>query len=160
MKRIILSILFLLFALVSAAFGAGVIQDGFYLTYDTDQLRLIEQYEALERNGPLFAYFPNGEVSKIFQYKNNSRDGLAVAYYPNNRISYRVCFHDGLLHGMSQRYYANGNLSVEMNYRFGQPHGVARFYTETGQLDKIALYDNGRLVKVRPCDASGHILPD
>ena len=143
--------------LPASAFGEGAISDGIYLTSDHNGPQLLEQYQALNRDGVLFKYFPGGDVEKLFQYKDNELHGFVVRYYPNQQVFYRLHFKDGILHGPVQRYYPNGKLAVEMTYRFGFANGVARFYTEQGTLEKVALYSRGKLVRMRGCDAQGTI---
>ncbi len=157
MKKIVLSLIFSFVCLIPPAFGAAVISDGVYVIYRSQGLHLIENYQDLERNGGLLQFFENGDVNKSFQYKHNELHGTVVRYYPNRSVYYRLQFYYGTLNGPAQRYYSNGQLAVDMRYRFGAPDGVVRFYTERGTLEKVALYDRGRLVRVRLCDAQGNL---
>ncbi len=162
MKKItkILSWLILLLLLATRpVFAKGHISDGLYWLYDDcKNLKALESYKTLKRDGFSIVYFENGNMKEQFGYQNGILEGTAREYFEDGKLFLKRQFKNGQLQGSSQRYHKNGKLWVDLKFKDNQLEGLALIFTNRGFLDKVITYQKGKIVNIKDIDQEGHII--
>jgi len=152
----------LLLCLGAPAMADGVAADGFYAVYAaaSGPLDLFSYQRGFVRDGYHFEYYDTGNVKHIAFYRNGRPDGLEIGYYENGLVFFRENFKNGKRDGKSLHYYPDGLLKLSVQYYNGVPDGEARFYTQSGYLEKINVYDDGRITRLTRYDRNGDLIEE
>ena len=125
------------------------------------------------KNGPLKAFYANGNPSRICFYSNGTKngpdiiyyangqprttdtvsfgtyEGIEKEYYPNGKLKSVYQYKTGNVDGICREYYSDGTLSKEISYENGENHGPVKYYNEKGKLIKTMIYEYGVLLEVK-----------
>ena len=125
------------------------------------------------KNGPLKAFYANGNPSRICFYSNGTKngpdiiyyangqprstdtvsfgtyEGIGKEYYPNGKLKSVYQYKTGNVVGIGREYYSDGTLSKEISYENGENHGPVKYYNEKGKLIKTMIYEYGVLLEVK-----------
>lgn len=127
-----------------------------------------EEYKDGKLNGRKIWYAENGSVGVEEPYVNNRKHGTQITYHLSNaKVRSKINYVNGLLEGNIEwfdesgklidkktitkgtgtyvSYWSNGRLREKGQYKAHRRDGKWERYTETGVLEKLDIYNNGRL---------------
>lgn len=94
--------------------------------------------------------YGNGQLRQIEPYVNGIKQGVAKYWHQNGKIYSEIPWKDNEKHGRFKLYREDGTLEQALSYKNGSPHGLLRWFDVSGKQTHIALYDEGKVIKVNP----------
>ncbi|MBS9775570.1 MAG: toxin-antitoxin system YwqK family antitoxin [Fusobacterium sp.] len=114
-----------------------------WFSRETGVKLLSEPYTRKKLNGEQKTFYDNGKLKSIVYYKNNRIDGLAT-YDESGNVLHKSIFKNGT--GTWKFFWSNGNVLEEGRYTSWRKDGTWKRYAKDGRLEKVTVYNNGRLV--------------
>lgn len=68
-------------------------------------------------DGPMQAWYPDGQLLRKCNYKNGTMDGLYETYYASGKIYCKGLYHSGMPDGEWNYYYADGKPKMQTHYK-------------------------------------------
>jgi len=99
-------------------------------------VREVWTYKDGNVDGYFIAYDENGKLYSEMMYKNDILEGPVYIYYPNGQVREHYYNKNGKKHGILKIYREDGTIASETNYKNGVAEGESKFYYENGKLHK------------------------
>lgn len=112
-----------------------------------DGNKIKSHYKEGKLHGPDITFYPNGDTFSIQYYKNGIENGVAKVYHKNKDVAQIINWKDGMSEGEAFFFYENGQLAKKGQYHLDAKTGKWLCYDEAGNLEKVEIYEKGRLVR-------------
>lgn len=113
--------------------------------FENGNIRLIEKYNGVNKDGISWTFFENGKISKIRKYSNNLQTGYGTIFHDNGNIKEIAYFNNGKIDNKYKSFYSNGKLRVSTNFKNGIYDGHYIEYFESGNLKIKSFYKDDKL---------------
>lgn len=125
-------------------------KNGNWLEYypGTEQVKRRTPYDMGRINGKRISYHLNGNVAKEEIFKFDNLYETAKTYYESGTLKETIPYHSDKMHGIYEDRYENGQTKVKGEYVGNRKVMEWNYYTEDGTLEKIEIYQAGKLSKV------------
>ncbi len=133
----------------------GTLKDSIwvYYSYFSKAVTSRETWDRGRRNGLMFSYYENGDVSEKLEWKNNKKSGIWEQYFKGNVIKMKARYSDGKLEGDFIVYSINGKPYITGNYSNNLRHGKWTFYDTEGKVSQVLNYQAGVAAESGKLDA-------
>ena len=128
-------------------------KDSTWLTYGAKN-KVVEQgdYDIGKKTGIWKNFYLSGATSAEVNYYNNIKEGSYILYFENGKVKEESTFARGKLNGLSTLYDSQGKKILKGIYKNGGRDKRWIYYNGKQQVDKVLLYENGKLMNPEELD--------
>ena len=98
-------------------------------------------------HGESISYYPNGIIAEIINYNEGIKQGTWVKYFQDGSIQLEGNYFKDDIEGKYRIYYPDEILKTSGEYKKSLKHGEWKYYSILKELEKIEIYEYGKIVK-------------
>ena len=98
-------------------------------------------------HGKSISYYPNGIIAEIINYNEGIKQGAWVKYFQDGSIQLEGNYVNDDIEGKYRIYYPGEILKTLGEYKKSLKHGEWKYYSILKELEKIEIYEDGKIVK-------------
>jgi antitoxin component YwqK of YwqJK toxin-antitoxin module len=100
--------------------------------------------QAIDGNGVVQTYHPNGKQEWRAFFKNGFEDGLGTWWYENGQKKVEVNYKDGKKDGLGTWWYENGEKQSESHWKEGKEEGAVTWWYDNGNKKEEGNWKDGK----------------
>lgn len=118
-----------------------------YYRVSDEMLVSKENYFDGETHDESISYYPNGNIAEIINYNKGVKQGVWEKYFQDGNIQLKGNYFNDNIEGKFDIYYPGKILKTSGEYKKSLKYGEWKYYSILEKLEKIEIYDDGKLVK-------------
>ncbi len=108
-----------------------------------------ENYFDGKIHGESISLYPNGDIAEIINYNNGVKQGIWQKYFQEGSIQLEGNYFNDDIEGKFIIYYPGKIIKTSGEYKKSLKHGEWKYYSILEELEKIEIYKDGKLVKLK-----------